>query len=95
MKKSKAFMQIVLLAAVSLMCQAAGSLAQVCFYVSTEGNDTWSGKLAVPNTEGNDGPFATLTRARDAIRHLRASMEGTLAQPVTVVVRRRRYGSTA
>lgn len=38
------------------------------FYVSPQGNDTWSGTLAEPNATGTDGPFATLSRARDAIR---------------------------
>ena len=38
------------------------------FYVSTLGNDSWSGRLAEPNADGTDGPFATLERARDAMR---------------------------
>ena len=29
-------------------------------YVSTLGNDSWSGTLADPNSEKTDGPFATL-----------------------------------
>jgi len=37
-------------------------------YVSTEGNDAWSGKLAQPNAQHSDGPFASLAAARDAIR---------------------------
>lgn len=41
------------------------------FYVSTEGNDTWSGALAAPNAARTDGPFATLERARDAVRELK------------------------
>ncbi|HYG85484.1 MAG TPA: carbohydrate-binding domain-containing protein [Azospirillum sp.] len=38
------------------------------FYVAANGKDTWSGKLAAPNADGTDGPFATLERARDAMR---------------------------
>ena len=38
------------------------------FYVATDGNDAWSGTLASPNAEKSDGPFATLQRARDAVR---------------------------
>ncbi len=53
------------------------------FYVSTTGNDTWSGTR--PDPGGNDGPFATLERARDAIRTLKAA--GPLAEPVTVYLR--------
>jgi hypothetical protein len=38
------------------------------FYVSTAGNDTWSGKLAEPNSTKTDGPFATVNRAKQAVR---------------------------
>jgi len=41
------------------------------FYVATDGNDSWSGTLPAPNGEKTDGPFATLQRARDAIRKLK------------------------
>lgn len=41
------------------------------FYVSPKGNDSWSGKLSEPNVEGTDGPFATVARARDAVRVLK------------------------
>jgi hypothetical protein len=41
----------------------------VDFFVSPQGNDMWSGKLADPGE--SDGPFATLPRARDAIRERR------------------------
>jgi hypothetical protein len=40
------------------------------FYVSEKGSDAWSGKL--PKPKGNDGPFATLDRARNAVRELKA-----------------------
>ena len=43
------------------------------FYVSTQGNDAWSGKLEEPNGAKTDGPFASLEQARDAIRELKAS----------------------
>ncbi len=38
------------------------------FYISTVGNDNWSGKLAEPNANKTDGPFATITRAKKAVR---------------------------
>ena len=38
------------------------------FFVATNGSDAWSGTLAAPNSEQTDGPFATLERARDAVR---------------------------
>ncbi|MFC1805726.1 right-handed parallel beta-helix repeat-containing protein [Planctomycetota bacterium] len=40
------------------------------FYVAANGNDGWSGRLATPNYSGTDGPFATVERARDALRSL-------------------------
>jgi len=43
------------------------------FYVSEEGFDQWSGTLPEPNAEGMDGPFATLERARNAVRNLKRS----------------------
>ena len=41
---------------------------QQAFYVATNGNDSWSGRLAAPNADGTDGPFATLERAQGAMR---------------------------
>lgn len=41
------------------------------FYVSTRGDDLWSGKLLEVNRTRTDGPFASLERARDAIRALK------------------------
>ena len=54
-------------------------------FVATNGNNTWSGKLPAPNAAKTDGPFASLERARDAIRKLKTS--GALPVPVTVQVR--------
>lgn len=60
--------------------------AELSFYVSTMGNYFRSGQLPSPNTREGDGPFATLEKARDAIRGLKRS--GTLPQGgVTVYIR--------
>lgn len=40
-------------------------------YVAPQGRDTWSGTLAVPNAAKTDGPLASMTGARDAVRRLR------------------------
>ncbi len=40
-------------------------------YVSTNGNDNWSGKLRQSNRDKTDGPFATIEGARNAIRILK------------------------
>lgn len=53
------------------------------YYVSPQGQDQWSGRLADPT--GNDGPFATVSRARDAVRALWKSRKEP--QPVRVVLR--------
>src|SRR5438034_792102 len=57
--------------------------APVEFFVSPHGNDAWSGRLAAPR--GQDGPFATLARARDAVRALRRTQAPP--RPVRVVLR--------
>ena len=58
------------------------------FYVSTQGNDSWSGRLAEPSAGGGDGPFATLHRARNALRELKAQAgEKGLGQSVQVQIR--------
>src|SRR3989339_1832385 len=59
--------------------------ADMSFYVSAKGNDSWSGKLAEPLKNGSDGPFATLEKARDAIRTLKKT--GNLAKGTTVLIK--------
>lgn len=51
---------------------ATASNAALRFYVSPNGNDSWSGKISTPDKKGDNGPFATLTAARNAIRNLKA-----------------------
>jgi parallel beta-helix repeat protein len=65
------------------------SATQTTFFVATDGNDTWSGRLAEPGAKGTDGPFATLGRARNAVRTLKTG--GSLTEPVTVLVRGGKY----
>lgn len=63
------------------ICRAEPETAD--FYISPHGKDTWSGKMAAP--AGNDGPFATVARARDAVRELRKSQKQP--RPVRVILR--------
>lgn len=60
-------------------------------YVAPNGNDVWSGTRAEPAE--NDGPFASVTRARDAVRQWKAG-KGGLPGPVTVRIRGGTYHLT-
>ena len=64
----------------------AQALDRTQLYVATNGDDAWSGKLPEPNADRTDGPLATLERARNAIRALKAA-GGLPAGGVSVVVR--------
>ncbi len=61
-------MSIFLIHCANGLSEANERMAGASFYVSTVGNDSWSGTLAEPDAEHTDGPFATLERARDTIR---------------------------
>jgi hypothetical protein len=60
------------------------SPAPVAIYVATNGNDGWSGRLAVPNEPRTDGPLASLAGARDRLRGRSAEVRN---QPAQVLVR--------
>ncbi|MHC4796305.1 MAG: right-handed parallel beta-helix repeat-containing protein, partial [Planctomycetota bacterium] len=66
---------LIVLSIVTATSDSFGQSTKADFYVSTEGRDSWSGKLPVPNDSKNDGPFATLGRARDAVRRLLPDMQ--------------------
>ncbi|MHC4176724.1 MAG: hypothetical protein ACYSWU_04415, partial [Planctomycetota bacterium] len=68
-------------------CSETAPVADSILYVATDGNDRWSGRLPEANAEGTDGPFASLSRARDAIRALKKEQDGKLQQPVSVLIR--------
>ena len=55
------------------------------FHVSCDGNDSWSGTLSEPNSAGTDGPFASLEKARDAVRQRKQSTT-TINGGITVVL---------
>lgn len=60
------------------------------FYVALNGNDAWSGSMADANPDGTDGPLATIERARELVRALRAA-EPDRQRPVIVSVRGGRH----
>ncbi len=63
---------------------AAQVTSAATLYVSPKGSDSWSGRLAQPNSKKTDGPRASLTGARDAIRQLKS--KGPLTAPVDVII---------
>jgi hypothetical protein len=73
----------------AIVALAAGRCAAMTFYVAPNGSDSWSGRLPRPNADKTDGPLATLTGARDAVRWIRAMI--SITEPVSVVVASGRY----
>ena len=65
-----------------------GKSGELTFYVATNGNDSWSGNLSEPNKAGTDGPFATLTRARDEVRKV---VSQNLTEDIRVLIREGTY----
>jgi hypothetical protein len=55
---------VVCLTVVLLSVFAAASAETL--YVTPDGKDQWSGKIARPNADGTDGPLASLQGARSA-----------------------------
>lgn len=73
----------------ALVLLLAGSVTggEADLYVSVDGTDSWSGRLAEPNDERTDGPLRTLTAARNQIRPQLAGM----SRDLVVMVRGGRY----
>src|SRR5690349_15128454 len=61
--------------------------SSVDFFVSPQGKDAWTGKLPEPGE--HDGPFATVYRAREAVRALLRALDRP--RPVRVVLRAGTY----
>lgn len=61
-------------------------------YVAMNGNNTWSGRISSPNSEGNDGPLLTVGAARDRIRAARRG--GEPGAPTRVLMREGTYRIT-
>ena len=71
----------------ALICALSAFAApQADFFVALNGNDAWSGRLAAPNAARTDGPFASLPRAQQAVRNLKAAHPDRLGA-ITVMVR--------
>lgn len=72
------FQRAVLIAASVILFSLTSFAQGVSFYVSPEGDDSWSGDCIKQ-------PFATIQRARDAVRDLKK--KSGLTEPVTVYIR--------
>ncbi|PIV64710.1 MAG: hypothetical protein COZ37_07270 [bacterium (Candidatus Ratteibacteria) CG_4_10_14_3_um_filter_41_18] len=59
------------------------------FYLSTNGDDLFTGKLSTTNKNRTDGPFKTITKVRDTIRELKK--KNGLKKPITVMLRKGTY----
>ena len=66
-------------------CGAKNYRDHITFYVSNNGNDLWSGKFAEANRGKTDGPFASISHARNVVRLLKK--QGKATKPVTVFIR--------
>lgn len=73
-----------------MLTQHNDNKTTINLYVATNGNDAWSGTLSEPNEVGGDGPFATLRRAKEAVRSFHDA-EGKLPGPVNVLVHGGKY----
>jgi hypothetical protein len=88
MRKPAAALLLLVIVTTLVWCKSAvaDQRPAVTIFVSTVGDDAWSGSLAEPNAAKTDGPLATLEAARDKIRTLKKN--GPLsAGGVTVVLR--------
>lgn len=79
-----------LLLTLTVIIPFTGYASPVTFYVSMAGDDNWSGRIASPNQSGLDGPFATFSRAQEAVRDLRSTPEREM-DTVYVLIREGRY----
>ena len=69
MKAASLVFCVILLAITSTPLRSMEA-APVTFFVAPDGSDTWSGRHTRPNSDGSDGPFATLAGACHAARQL-------------------------
>ncbi len=81
----KSFHRFVHLSTVLTVMAASGAEgSEATLYISPQGNDAWSGKLAKPNFKKSDGPLASLDGARAKVREQIAKGP---SGPVTVLIR--------
>src|SRR5436190_21218184 len=67
---------------------AENDASSLVFFVATNGNDEWSGKMGDPTPSKGDGPFATIPRGLRAAREARQKTPGAAA---TIFIRSGTY----
>jgi hypothetical protein len=68
--------------------------AEADIFVAPNGNDQWTGHLVTPNEQKTDGPVATLPRAQQLVRELKAAQPDR-DRPIIVAVRGGLYSLNA
>src|SRR6478752_5657826 len=63
--------------------------AQQQLFISTDGDDNWSGRLPQSNASKHDGPFKTFERAKKEIEALRS--KSTFKSSIVIQVREGTY----
>ena len=86
----------VLVTATGMVGHANGQTVDpLVLWVSSTGDDQWTGQLATPNAQRKDGPLQTLTRAQAAARQaLRAMENGSARRAVTIRINPGKYRLT-
>jgi hypothetical protein len=51
------------------------------YFISPDGNDSWTGKLDAPNSSKTDGPFKTIMRAKEEVRKIK-----NIISPITIEI---------
>src|SRR5438046_10386334 len=77
---------LMLSCATFLLFTASLQAKSLTFYVATNGNDGWSGRLEKPARDGKDGPLASLPAALEQTRAARQD-SGKSPDRVTILVR--------
>ena len=70
----------------ALAGEPASSEGRADLFVSTSGNDAWSGRLSAANAAATDGPLATISAAQRAVRRIRQA-EPDRKRPIVVAIR--------
>jgi hypothetical protein len=84
-------MRYLLVMTIMACAVAAAQASPFVLYVSTDGNDAWTGALDAPAASGDDGPLSTIDGARDRLRLLRSQGGIPADTPVRVLIRGGNY----